>query len=242
MSLARLRNRSATRDRRARGFSSSGNQYARRSLALRKPCAFDEADVGPRVVGHHEDRRRVEPVDEQARLVVQGRVGRSPHHGHLALAPPDRGRFEEHPGDLRVVFGLEVAEERRLLLVELVVVAVEDRGDPADVLSVAAGDEKLHLTVSEERVLVAEDLGEVVAQRRDPVRIGGVEAVGDVEEAGQARPCRGRSARRRPLRSRSDRPPDARFRRGPRAAGRPRGRPSRTPRGRGRGARACGWP
>ncbi len=69
---------------------------------------------------------------------------------------------------------------------ELVVIAVEDRGDPADVLSVAAGDEKLHLTVAEERILVAKDLGEVVAQRRDPVRVGGVEAVGDVEEAGQS--------------------------------------------------------
>jgi hypothetical protein len=69
--------------------------------------------------------------------------------------------------------------------VEVVVGAVGDRGDPADVGRVAARHEQLDLGVAEERVLVGEDLREVRANWRDPVRVVAVEPLGDVEEAAE---------------------------------------------------------
>ena len=83
-------------------------------------------------------------------------------------APGGRG-VEERRRDRRVVLRLEVAEEGGLLAVELVVVAVEDRGDPADVAAVARARRRAASRACRKNGFSSrEDLREVVAQRRRP--------------------------------------------------------------------------
>jgi hypothetical protein len=67
--------------------------------------------------------------------------------------------------------------------VEVVVIAVEDRRDPPDVHAFPPREEELHLGMTEERVLEREDPGEIASDRRDPVRIAGVDPIRDIEEA-----------------------------------------------------------
>src|SRR4029079_12079800 len=78
---------------------------------------------------------------------------------------------------------LEEPEEDDPLAVKLVVVAIEDGGDAAHVPPYAARHEELHLPVPEEGVLVLEDLRDVGAEGRHPVRVARVDGIGDVEES-----------------------------------------------------------
>ena len=183
---SRLRKRSATRDRRASGFSSSGNQYASRSFALRKPCALEEPDVVARVVGHHQDGRRVEPLDEQARLVVQRRVGRAAQHRHLALARPTRrrpraaapatsGSFVDSKKPKNTIFS---PWNSLWLRSRIAAIAADVLAAPAR--RRRAASRRAGRTGSRRR-----RPWRVVAQGRDPVRVVRVDPVGDVEEAGQ---------------------------------------------------------
>ena len=106
---------------------------------MRKPCPSKSADVVRGVVGHHQDGRRVEAVDEQSRLVVERRIRRARAGPSSCARGPTRPRPRAAaPATVGIVDRLEEAEERGLLVVEGVVVAVQDRGDAADVPPAAA--------------------------------------------------------------------------------------------------------
>ncbi len=85
-------------------------------------------------------------------------------------------------GSHRVVLALEKAEEGGLLLLKLVVVLIDHRGDPSDVSPLSPRHEELQLRMLQKWILVGEDLRDVVAQGGDPVRIALVGPVRDVEE------------------------------------------------------------
>ena len=89
---------------------------------------------------------------------------------------------------LLIVFRLEIAEEARLLTVKLIVRAVQDGGDPADVRPAPVRDEELHLGVAEEGVLWRQHAREIVPERGDPMRVSGVDRLCDVEEAAKLAP------------------------------------------------------
>ncbi len=184
------------------------------------------------------------PSTSKPALVVERRIRRPPQDRHLALASPDRRGIQQLAGDLLVVDRLEEAEERGLLPVEGIVVAVQDRRNPPDVAVAPARNEELHLAVTEERVFILEDLRHVRPQRGDPVRVSGVDRLGDVEESGEVGATasdaldhdrRGRVGQRlsqlaaRPIRR-------------PSAPARPRDRPSRTRRAPGPDSRGYAWP
>ncbi len=151
-------------------------------LRLPEAECFDQVHVVARVVRHHQDGRRVESLDQQAGLVIQARVRGPAQDSHAAPPGPVRRGVEQRIRDRPVVHRFEEPEESRLLAMEFVVMPVQDRGDPSGVFAVAAGHEELDVRMTEERVLLGEDLCDVVAQRRHPVPIAAVDPVRDVEE------------------------------------------------------------
>ena len=198
ISGSRLRNRSATRDSRSSGFSSSGNQYARRSRAFARTLPLEQRSVIRRVVGHHEHGRRLEAVDEQSGLVVERRIGRPAQDRHLPLAAPDAPRLREARG--RPFPDRSPTRRTRRTPTfspwNVVVVAVQNRGDPADVAVRPGGPGR---AASRRAGRTGSRPGNTFARsdrdRRDPARVAGVERVRDVEEARELALARGRSAR-----------------------------------------------
>src|SRR2546425_1095047 len=137
----------------------------------------------------------------------------------------------------------EGSKEASPLAVKVIVVAVQDGGDPADVRSVTARDEELHLSVPEEGVLRGQDLHKIGPDRGDPMRVVLVDLLRNVEEPVQL-----------PLRPPDPLDPDVvhdpilagmtstPVRRRRRAPGQPHARYVRSRRGRGRAGHGCAWP
>src|SRR5690606_30359118 len=89
-----------------------------------------------------------------------------------------------------VPLDLEKAEEPERLLVELDVRPIHDRGDPAHHPVTAPGEEILYAGVLMEGVLVPpQHRHEVGTERRDPVRIPGVDPPGQIDETPQVSPA-----------------------------------------------------
>src|SRR2546421_6723586 len=99
-----------------------------------------------------DERRQLEALDHDPRLVVEGEVHRADHAIAVPLAEPAIGGVEERVGDLGVVLGLEEPEHPPPVLVEVVEGVVDLRRDPADHLAVPPGEEVLRLPVFEEGV------------------------------------------------------------------------------------------
>ena len=139
---------------------------------------------------HHERRRRVEAVHQEAAFVVDREGGRARACVSKPAGPaPVGGGVEEGVGDRLVVFALEEAEEADPVVVGLVVQAVADGGDAAHDLAGALGEEVFGLGVLEEGVLGAGEQGaDVQTQRRDPDRVPRVQPVGQVDEAVEVGP------------------------------------------------------
>jgi hypothetical protein len=96
----------------------------------------------------------VEPVHQEAALVVHGKR-RRPAHGVEPAGPEPLGRGgEEGVGHGLVVYALEEAEEAHPVAVGLVVQAVGDRGDAPDDLAAALRQEILASACSKKGFLL----------------------------------------------------------------------------------------
>ena len=120
----------------------------------RSPARSSSGDVVAGVVRHHQGRRRVEAVHQEAALVVHRERGRAraarrgPRARHQSAAASSSASATAWSSTR-----LEEAEEADPVAVGLVVQPVADGGDAADDLAVALGEEVLGLGVLEEGVL-----------------------------------------------------------------------------------------
>ncbi len=145
-------------------------------LRLAETVSLDEPRVVRRVVGHHERRRQVEPVDQQPELVVQRRIGRPAKAEDVPLGEPPPRRVEQAVGRLLVVGALEEPEEPPPLSEALDVPAVQDRRDPPADLARPVGQKRLDLVPLVERMgAISHQFLLAAAQRGDPVRVVAVQ-------------------------------------------------------------------
>ena len=145
---------------------------------------FDARGRVGRIVRHHEHRRGVEAVDQQADLFVDRQVERTHRRLAAALAQPRFGDVEQGGEHGRVVLGGDHAEVagRRLRIGARQVIDL--RADPADVDAVPHRQPELMVGVLEERVLLGRQrLAALEQQRGDIVRIARVEPHRQADEA-----------------------------------------------------------
>ena len=110
---------------------------AKRTLDMRQqvhhrtePKPRDQLLVIRRVVRHHDHRRVVESIDEEADVVVDAHVHRAAHDLHAAGLEKTGRRTKQRRGHCVVLHAFEETEETGLVPVSGVVVAVDDAGDP----------------------------------------------------------------------------------------------------------------
>ena len=132
------------------------------------------------------------PSTRQPDLLVDRERERAARALHPLAAKPALGAREELARDLGVVDGVEEAEEARVVVVALEVLAIDLRGDATDALAVAVRGEDGALGVLEEGVLLrVEPILQVHVERADVVRIVLVDVVDDVQEVLERPPHRG---------------------------------------------------
>ena len=127
------------------------------------------------------------PLDQQSRLVPDRKADRGKHFRHALAAQPILGSSDEGSGRLfvRRLEHAPIARTRAhpLLWRQGVRQCVKVRRDPPCELAATPRQEQLHFGMVEERVLVlVEQFGDVGTQRRHPVRIAGIEVIGEVDE------------------------------------------------------------
>ena len=99
-------------------------------------------------------------------------IHRAPHDLDIALFEPSRCRVQKFPGDGTIGKAFEEAEKTGLFIMDVDVVAVDDRCDPADRFSVPARKETGGFGVLEKGVLLfAQEEFYFALERRDPVGI-----------------------------------------------------------------------
>ena len=104
--------------------------------------------VGPGV-SHHEDRRRVETLDQEPRFLVDRQAERAADAPHPLLAQPLLRGSEERGERVRAIFRIEHPEEAGGIGIALEVQRVDLRADPPDGLAPAPGDPRLPSRVLE---------------------------------------------------------------------------------------------
>ena len=104
-------------------------------------------------MGHHQGRRRLEALDEETALVVDGGAHRPAHHAEALVAEPAAGRVEQRARHRLLVHRLEEAVESHPVSVLAGVRIVLDGGDAADHTPVVLGEKVLGFGVLKERVL-----------------------------------------------------------------------------------------
>ena len=145
-------------------------------LRLAEAVVLDQPRVVRRVVGHHERRRRIEAVDQQAQLVIQRRIGRPAQLVDVLVGEPLPHGVEQPVGRFLIVAAIEEAEEAAAFVVVHDVALVENRRDPPADFVAAQGQKRLDRIPRVERMrLVADHLLLVGAQRRNPVRIAPIQ-------------------------------------------------------------------
>ena len=138
-------------------------------LRLGQAGALQQARVVGWIVGHHDRRRPVVGVEQDAHRLGGGGIDRPAQPRHAARLHPLRGGVDQRARHRIVVHRLEEAEEAGALVVKAVVVMVDDRRHRARHRPVAARQEQLNLGVPVERVVFGvELLLEVADQRRHP--------------------------------------------------------------------------
>ena len=152
-------------------------------LDLPEPIGLDQLRVPGTVMRHHEEGRGVEPLDEQAALVIERGVHRPADRRHALGMKPILRRIEEAAGRLGIVVALEEAEEAPLLLVAVDVAGVHDRRDPADVHPISSGEKRPALRPLVERVRAeAEQFLLRHDERRHPAGIVAVDPPRQLDE------------------------------------------------------------
>ena len=132
---------------------------------------------------HHDHRWRVEAIDEAPRLFVDVQRIRTPDPLHPAAAEPLGRLAQQRLGDLRIVEGVEEAEEAGVVLVALEVEAIDLRRDAADRLTIPVRDPSRGLAVIEEGVLLGVDtIAHVHVEWADVAGVRLEDRVDDVQE------------------------------------------------------------
>ena len=90
---------------------------------------------------HHEERGRVEALDEETALVIERGIGWTTDRGHPLGVEPVPGGSEQPPSRRGVVVALEKTEKPTVLSVALDMPGVDDAGDPPDIDPAARGNE-----------------------------------------------------------------------------------------------------
>ncbi len=143
-----------------------------------------------RVPGLLDHGAQVEALDQHAALFVHREVGGTDHALYAAPAQPGLGGPEQRPQDLLVVLELQEAEPAPVLLLVVVEGVVHLGGDAAHDAPVAAGQEVLGLSVTEEGVQapVEKDPALELGQRH-PQRMVSMHPERDVDERFQLPPA-----------------------------------------------------
>ena len=150
---------------------------------LPESIGLDQRSIPGTVVRHHEERSRVETLDEQAALIVERGICRPADRRHALRVEPVLRGIEQAAGSLGIVVALEEAEEAPLLLVSLDVAGVHDRRDPADIAAIPHGEERPALRPVIERVRSeAKQLLLRHDQRRYPARVVPVDPPRQLDE------------------------------------------------------------
>jgi hypothetical protein len=118
---------------------------------------------------HAEDRVKLEPIDQDSRLVVHGEVHRADQPIASAGAHPPRGGVQQRFQNLGIVLELEEAEVPPAHPPMLVESAVDLRSDPAHDSPPAPREEVLRLGMLEVRIQPAgQELVALELERRNP--------------------------------------------------------------------------
>ena len=125
-----------------------------------------------RVIEHEEHRRAVVALRQHAALVVHRGTHRPAHRVEALALEPHGGGLEKRVGNLLVVHALEKSPETYLVVVNLVVTTVLDRGDGARHGAILPGGEHRQIGMFVERIaLGVERLHVVRNHRRHPVHV-----------------------------------------------------------------------
>ncbi len=99
-------------------------------LRLGEALTLQMIRIVGRVVRHQNHRSGIESVDQESELFVAGKARGTAHALHPPLPQPFRSGLEEPGRDQWIRHRFVKAEEPGLLLMNLVVQMVDDRGDP----------------------------------------------------------------------------------------------------------------
>jgi hypothetical protein len=136
-----------------------------------------------RVIGHAHNRRVLETLDEQTRLVVHRRAQRPPQEGHPFLANPSFDGSEEGCRRLRVVGGFEKTPDAHIIVVALGIISIDDARYSADGLRTATGEKEDALGKLPERVTAGvQEPANLFFEGRHPVGVGGVNSPWQINE------------------------------------------------------------
>jgi hypothetical protein len=152
-------------------------------LRLREAVPLDQIGVPWRVIRHHHDRRRVEPLHEQPAFLVHGETGRPSHDRQPARCEPRRDGGEQRGRDLGLALALEESEESRSVVVlGEVRIVLDGRDPPHDLSRVVPRQKELDLGVLMKRVVLVEHVRDIAPERRDPERIVAIQPVRQLDE------------------------------------------------------------
>ena len=152
-------------------------------LRLAETVVLDQPFIVLRIVRHHERRRRIEAVDQEAHHRVQRGIGRPAELEDPLVGKPIAGGVEQAVGDFLVVDRLEKAEEPPPFVVAIDVPLVQNRADAADDLTPTIGQKCLDLVPIVERIVGIADIfllikaegGNPIADLCDILSMGGRE-------------------------------------------------------------------
>jgi hypothetical protein len=150
---------------------------------LEPPCGVGQVEP------HHQHRRRIETLDQEAAFLVDRQVERPQHALHAARAQPVLSDIEQGAKDGGVVLGVEHAEMAGGVLVLLEIEPVDLRADPADRLALAIGEPIPALGMLKIGVFVeAQALAALHQERRHIARAVAIEVVRQPDERIQLAP------------------------------------------------------
>lgn len=146
---------------------------------------FHPASVIGTRMAHHERRRGVEPLNQQARFLVEGEVQGAEHAAHTLIAKPRFSSMEQRPEGLRIVFGLEHSEKPGGISIALKMKGVHLGADSAHGPHSPVGEPGTVPGVGEVRVAGGKMLPSLQEKGRDPLRIIGVNGPGYADKPTQ---------------------------------------------------------
>lgn len=148
--------------------------------------AFQQFRIIGRIPGHHDHRRQVEAVHQQAAGVIGGGVQRPAHEAHALGGQPAPGFAQQGVGGLRIVQAFEKAEGPAGLSGIGIVLLVHNGRDAPHGQPVAQSQKQLAPGRLPERMRAGrEQLAVLAFDRGHPERLIRVDGPGQVHKCGQ---------------------------------------------------------